>query len=607
MKAALDSVREHGLLLLIVAAFLALGVVYSLSTPLLEAPDEMWHYPYVKHIADGKGLPRQSAAGEKSEFFQPPLYYALAALVTWPIDTSDLGALMQPNPYWGYRARERSNDNKNIFVHTDRELGFSRGAVLAIRVSRWLSLLFGVLGVVGSYLIAREVVPARRYLAFGAAALAAFTPQFLYVSAAVNNDSLTAACCTWAIWWMLRLLRRGGARRDLIVLGALLGLAALSKWSALGLLPLGAGMLAYRAWLERSWRKLAREGILVFGLALAISGWWLARNQILYQDPLGIGRKMQIFTPRSPTPTAAELIRELPGKVNSYWASFGWENVYADTWVYTILRVFTGLGLLSLIGWLLWQWRERQRSAEFDAVTWRQLVLLGGWFVIIAILFVRWMLYTDVAVGRHLFPAIAAISLGLLLGWTGWLGARAARGLTALLAIGLFVLAAVSPFAYIQPVYAPPPRYASVAQVKIPNALSVNFADKIALLGYEMDDAAVPGQALKVTLYWRVLARMDDNYSVFVHLVGEDGALAAQRDSYPGLGNYVTSRWQVGEIIKDTYPVMMPDGAPSRLRVLAGFYLLASQQRLPILGAAAQDHDAAELGWVEWQPRRGAE
>ncbi|MCA9920574.1 MAG: hypothetical protein KC445_21615, partial [Anaerolineales bacterium] len=40
-----------------VALFIILGLGYSSLTPIFENSDETLHYPYVKHIADGSGLP----------------------------------------------------------------------------------------------------------------------------------------------------------------------------------------------------------------------------------------------------------------------------------------------------------------------------------------------------------------------------------------------------------------------------------------------------------------------------------------------------------------------------------------------------------------------
>ena len=68
----------------ILLAFLALGVVVSLVTPIFEGPDEMAHFAYVKSLADGRGFPGQPIViaddAPAQESGQPPLYYLTAAL-----------------------------------------------------------------------------------------------------------------------------------------------------------------------------------------------------------------------------------------------------------------------------------------------------------------------------------------------------------------------------------------------------------------------------------------------------------------------------------------------------------------------------------------------
>ena len=46
----------------LLVVFLALGVTYSVVTPIFEASDELWHYPVVQYIAAGHGLPVQTPA-----------------------------------------------------------------------------------------------------------------------------------------------------------------------------------------------------------------------------------------------------------------------------------------------------------------------------------------------------------------------------------------------------------------------------------------------------------------------------------------------------------------------------------------------------------------
>jgi hypothetical protein len=77
-KRSLASTRGAVTLLLIV--FVALGVAYSVITPIFEASDEVWHYPVVQYMATGHGLPMQTPVDNwpsKQQASQPPLYYAL--------------------------------------------------------------------------------------------------------------------------------------------------------------------------------------------------------------------------------------------------------------------------------------------------------------------------------------------------------------------------------------------------------------------------------------------------------------------------------------------------------------------------------------------------
>ena len=54
----------------------------------------------------------------------------------------------------------------------------------------------------------------------------------------------------------------------------------------------------------------------------------------------------------------------------------------------------------------------------------------------------------------------------------------------------------------------------------IPNPLRINFADQIALIGFDMDRRAMrPGETLTLTLWWEALAAPAVDYVAFTHLV----------------------------------------------------------------------------------------
>src|SRR5512136_2573702 len=185
------SIRRAVTVLLIV--FVMLSVTYSVVTPIFEASDELWHYPVVQYIAAGHGLPVQTPVDRpglwKQQASQPPLYYALAALLTAWIDTSDLAATLRSNPHAAV-GTVTPDGNINLVAHDPaREAWPWRGTVLAVHLARLLSVAMGTATVYLTYRLGREVFPDRPEVALGAAAITALMPMFVFISASVNNDN----------------------------------------------------------------------------------------------------------------------------------------------------------------------------------------------------------------------------------------------------------------------------------------------------------------------------------------------------------------------------------------------------------------------------------
>ena len=102
---------------------------------------------------------------------------------------------------------------------------------------------------------------------------------------------------------------------------------------------------------------------------------------------------------------------------------------------------------------------------------------------------------------------------------------------------------------------------------EFPNSLEANFDGKTALVGYELDRrVARPGEAIHVTLYWRALTPFERNYSVFVHVLGEDDQRWGWSDGWPVQGQAPTRTWQPGQIIEDAYELTIGETTPP------GFY-----------------------------------
>jgi hypothetical protein len=117
----------------------------------------------------------------------------------------------------------------------------------------------------------------------------------------------------------------------------------------------------------------------------------------------------------------------------------------------------------------------------------------------------------------------------------------------------------------------------------------INFSNAIALVGYDLAvPAASPEKPLAVTLYWRSLAPVTEDYNLFIHLLDREGNQLNQADGPPTGNTYPTRWWAPGEIIADTHHLPAePDLAHLRL----GFYSLTTGQRLPVIESSLPTTD----------------
>ncbi len=582
--------RFHWPLLIVLAVFFLLATAYNVAVPVLEKPDEKWHYPYLQNIAHGKGLPVYGQGAWNQEGGQGPLYYALAAVATFWVDDSDFDILARWNPFYTPLEDRRRDDNPNRFIHAGREVWPYRGATLALHLARQVSVLMGLAAVLGTYLVVWEIFPGRRALATGAAAVVAFNPMFLFIASAVSNDVTVAATASFAAWAALRLaLRDDPLVRQAALTGLFLGLALLSKTSAVALGPAIGGVLVYRAWRERTWRTLLAGGLVVAVVTLAVSGWWYLHNWRLYGDPLGMAVWLQHFGVRDPKPALLDLLPEFDGLEMSYWAVFGWRDMVVDRWLYDLFFV---ADRLALAGWLVGLARAlrlcwRNRTISLNSTI--GLGLIWVWLLAAFAALLRYMQLIWANHGRLLFPAAAAVGVVIFIGWRLWLPRRVTPWLAVLAGVGLAVLSILCLWGYIVPAYAPPPRLTEAQIEAIPHRLDVEFGGVLRLLGYDLaGDAVQPGDVLEVTLYWQAIAATEQDYAVFVHLLDEHDLMVAQKDTHPGLGRFPTSRWQPGDAIADTYRLAVPKTAyaPSAGPLEVGLYLPQTGQRLPMAGGA---------------------
>lgn len=107
---------------------------------------------------------------------------------------------------------------------------------------------------------------------------------------------------------------------------------------------------------------------------------------------------------------------------------------------------------------------------------------------------------------------------------------------------------------------------------------------RLALLQHEAR-ADADGK-VHLNLVWQAWDQVQEDYTVFVHLVDRDGRILAQEDAAPAGGERPTSGWRPGEIVADAYALSSPQGASGPFRLALGWYLPQTGERLPLVRAA---------------------
>ncbi|MCP4361933.1 MAG: glycosyltransferase family 39 protein [Chloroflexi bacterium] len=624
---------EKRWLALILSLFIVLGFLYAINTPVFEASDELWHYPMIRHLADGNELPVQvfdpALAGPwKQEASQPPLYYYVAAALTFWIDTADMETIRWENPHVD-NGVITADGNINLTIHNP-DWNPWQGTLLAVRIVRFFSVLLGAVTVLLTYLIAKEAVPDRPEIWLGAAAVNAFLPMFLFISASVNNDNLAIMLASLAIWLMIRTVTRrtmddgrqsmvNGQRStvNMLLIGVVIGLGLLTKEGTFGLLPIALGTAFVSQWQVASgkwqvangksfWRLLTGvlgKALLLFGVmllpALLIAGWWYGRNVVLYGDWLGWSAFIAVLGQRAHPASLAQLWSERHGFMMAYWGLFGGVNVPMPGWIYTVLN---GVLVVSVVGFVVYVVREiRDWGLGIGVVHWNLqslisnlLALVIRYFgLVVCLLFstavivglVQWATTTWSSQGRLVFTALSALSVLLAVGLVGWLPRKTAVWVVAALGSFMLTVAALVPFLWIRPSYQP--NRITAPRLNQEDA-NLSFGETVRLAGVEVapnQTAVQPGDMIDLLLEWEMLADTDRDWSVFVHLNDPVlGVPIAQRDMFLDHGLRPTSLAAAGERIFNQYQLRVPDTAvaPADLELTVGLYDFYMGERLSL-------------------------
>lgn len=590
--------------LLILPVLLAVEV--SFLNPLFEPPDELLHYQFVRYLVDERELPIQQPEKPLSQYHQPPLYYLIGSILTAGI--ADEGTIPPRNPHWtSYPMEKVHRDNKAQFLSTAAMAFPYNGTALVMHVLRLCSVLLLAGTVVLFWQLGKRLWPDQIQKQLLFLAIAALSPMLIYIGGSVNNDNLVIFLSVWLLLLTVQAMQNGFRWPISLLIGLVWGLALLSKLSAVLLVVSWSVGLLWTSWRNKDWSLLISRALAISAIAVMLSGWWFARNVNLYGELTGLEQMLDIWGEgRLDSFGTSEITGGLIYSWTTFWGRFGYGQIILPSviyWFYAVLALigFIGLGWQALIIYRQGKWRD----------------VSGIWYVFVATSLVYfaglfYYVYRNLsgANGRYIFPAIPAIAALMVVGLSAFrLGRSAIIALILLLvAVTLFSVGVFVPWTY-----AAPPLLTveeAMGQVDTPQALT--WADSIRLLGTKVEPSLLfdgPEDELIVMACWQAEDQIDHDYTFFVHLLDPDLNPLGQRDMHPGLGNFPTSMWQIGDVFCDKYRIPVVENVlrtPTVANVEIGFYDSEPDRRLPAQAGEGQALDFVVIDRVRISPYQAA-
>ncbi|MEM7333619.1 MAG: glycosyltransferase family 39 protein [Chloroflexota bacterium] len=582
MKKLLDVQRPYspflwGILLL----YLLITVGYSLINPLFETPDEHFHFFTITHIVNQRELPQIPETYDPylgPEPAQPPLYYILSALIVAPFDTQDAREQMVFNPFaWIGSADAVVNLNRTLV--TPYEQWPWRGYAWPAHLVRLFSVALGLGVVLCVYSSARLLFD--EPIALLSTAMVAFLPQFNFIHSAVTNDALITFLASFGIWQLIRIWQTAVSPKRLLWLGITIGLAALTKNAGLLLLIFAAGFLllrflrdvdlkddltaAFRAWV---WQT----AVYVVLPVLLIAGWLWVRNQMLYGDFTAANQFVDIAGGDRGY-TIGQVLAESNGLWLSFFAVFGWFNLRPPEWIYwiwNVLAIMAGAGLLLGLVQQLGQtnWEAPTRLEVIQRLLKRPFiigVLLFGWLLAVYAGLVTFMLQTEAAQGRLLFPAIVPIMLAFGYG----LSRIPLRLLWVLCGLAALLTTLFSLWFVIRPAYQLPQIVEALPSDAVLIDAPMPFGVTLVGSGVETE-TAVADDIVWLTLYWQIDEPIFELPAFKFEILGQDlENPLGEIHTFHGRGLFPPAYWPVGVIVADRFPVGLDQVDADDVPVLA--------------------------------------
>lgn len=444
---------EKKILLFLLALNLIRGVLYGITIPLWQAPDEHWHFEYIKLIENNiqsnnesdeqrrkelqsqinqslvkhkfaefrdmnpQTRPLESIAFSRDQLRQPSLYYSICAclLKIFPFNSIDAEA-------YGLR---------------------------------FLSVVLGTCVVYLGYTIAREIFAQDQFLIIGTPLFIIFLPQYTFMSSAINNDKLAEVLFSLLLVLIVMGIKYHFSPAGIIYIFMLVILGLLTKRTFWVAIPVC--YLFFLIYFENAVYKLMSH-ILVLSMAGLVIF-------TLVRDPYFIDT-LERYIEVSSSQIASkgiqfvvtfstriwEFSHYMKLMLSNFWVSFGWVDIFlSDLWYNILLLV----DAVAIIGISVFTINILKKKIVLEAWQKKNLLILAVSIVFVFLqLFIRDnLLFSAFPHSRLLFVAIIPISVFFMIGLREWLKSMGYQKALLLVTVLLAGFDAMCFFFYILPYY----------------------------------------------------------------------------------------------------------------------------------------------------------
>lgn len=424
--------------------FLAKQIIFVLAFPAFTGHDEVAHYAYLRVLATDGRIPkipeldewrdRYASGAETDEDRVPGELYRYCRYFTqdWYCDPNDprfrdsgptaitFSGEFYPSG-WVYTA----NHPPLYYALMTPVYWLTEGASPATQLYalRLAAVPFGLLTVLLAFLTVRVVFPTDRFLMVVVPTFVAFQTQVSYEAAMLNNDVLGITTYSLVLYLVVRGIRDRFPRRLCLLLGVALGLAMLTKSTALTAVGISGLAVLLRIGVK-DLRGLVERGAIIGVVLGVIVAPWYAYMYATYGsfNALDQIKALQYWNDGGQSFFGMLIDLDFAEKrFSETWGEFGWRRIpYTGTMMW-----FIGFPLLvSLVGLLVYGVsvaRGRAASAG-DPVErpapWQKLavVVLVVTSVVAYLAIIQFGTEFELTQARYYFPVINAVAILLALG-----------------------------------------------------------------------------------------------------------------------------------------------------------------------------------------------